>query len=108
MKILKLSTAFSLSAFVWCVFAAPKDALPADQRPVLPIPNAEAINANCDKEIAQARSQFELIESRKDKRNVFTAMNALNIFIEDKSGPYEIIGRIQSGALLRKTACIVR
>ncbi len=110
MKILKLSTAFSLSAFVWCVFAAPKDALPADQRPVLPIPNAEAINANCDKEIAQARSQFELIESRKDKRNVFTAMNALNIFIEDKSGPYEIIANVSTDKATRDAAdaCTVK
>lgn len=110
MKILQLSTAFLFCAMAFSSAAVPKTPPQPTQRPLLPIPTAEFIKANCEKEIAQARAQFQLIESGKDRRNVFMAMNALNIFIEDKSGPYEIMANVSTDKTTRDAAddCTVK
>ena len=110
MKILPFLTGLLLYALAFCSAAAPQNPGALGQRPLLPLPKAEEIKANCEKEIAQARAQFEHIESGKDKRNIFTAMNALNIFIEDKAGPYEILANVSPDKATRDAAddCTVK
>jgi thimet oligopeptidase len=84
---------------------------PVDEpHPVLPIPTAQTIATDCDKDIAAARAKFKAIESGKDRRNIFAAMNELSIFIEDKSGPDEIIANVSTDKATRDAAdnCTVK
>jgi thimet oligopeptidase len=87
----------------------------AQARPQLPIPTAQSIKASCDKNLATVRAKFRAIESgkfdaAKGERDVYAAMNSLNMLIEDLSGPLYIIANVSPDKATRDAAedCTVK
>jgi thimet oligopeptidase len=82
----------------------------APSHPQLPIPSAETIKSKCDKDLATARARLAAIASGKDKRPVLTALNDLEIFGEDATGPAEILSNVSPDKATRDAgeACTVK
>jgi thimet oligopeptidase len=76
----------------------------AGEKPQLPIPTAAGIKASCDKNLATVRAKFKAVERGQSERDVYLAMNQINMLVEDLSGPLYIISNVSPDKATRDAA----
>ncbi|MDD5175886.1 MAG: Zn-dependent oligopeptidase [Sterolibacterium sp.] len=107
-----LSALLTSTALAWSCLLSPAHA--ADERPLLPLPNAQQIVSGCASTITALRGRVATLEalpeaSARDPKILFAEWNALLVAQEDFQGPVELLGEVSPDKSVRDAAepCLV-
>src|SRR5258706_1341769 len=80
----------------------------ADDRPLIPVLDAAAVNANCASGLKRAAARLDAIRkipvTRADAHNVLHAWNDAQIVLEDAVGPIDLHGNVHPDKTVRDAA----
>ncbi|HET9024364.1 MAG TPA: M3 family metallopeptidase, partial [Burkholderiaceae bacterium] len=103
---MNLTTVFSSRAWRAALAGAALIAGPAHavERPLVPVFDAAAISARCDRELANVRGTLKAMESRKGSGKVFAELNALSIAFTDFAYPVYLLQNVSPDKATRDAA----